>query len=304
MLIIGIFTAMSFLPIAENYGNKNYYLAHSLKMQHLDQTRNHDSKRIVFIGGSSLSFGLNSQMLSDQLGVEVYNSTVHGGLGVDFSLDEITSRLNPEKDVVVIGYEFNFIEDPYFYSDARIIADYLQQKPFYKQLAFNSRPLRTGLMYAKVVLTNFLYSVQSWKMAYNEIYQADAFDSYGDIFTHLDQPNMGEKAMRIGITDPSEEYVELIEEYLSGFEYYLICPPVFEDDLHEHADELKAFDRFMENHFGESYILKTEHAGISRQDYFEFPLHLNRDGRQNHTEHVLEALQTIQTISTANLRKQ
>lgn len=290
LIIIGIFVVFSFLPTSDNYLGNNYYFGHIIKLKHLEQTQNNTAKRIVFVGGSSLAFGINSKEIADSLGVEVYNSTIHGGLGVDYTLQEIIPRLNPKKDIVVLGYEFDFIEDPHFYTDARIIVDYLQKRSLFKQLVFNPKPLRTTLMYAKVIFTNFLYMLQPGKKGYDEIYRADGFDTNGDLTSHLSLPDMGGKPLRIEADSPSEEYVRLVEKKLAGFDYYLISPPVYEKDLENYPDEYKTFDNFMTSHFGKKYLVKAQDSGIEKSGYFEFPLHLNKTGREEHTQRIIRAM--------------
>jgi hypothetical protein len=123
LLAGAVLLAMSFLPFS-NMMRSNYYYKHVEKLDHLQETKSDTAKRIVFIGGSGITFGIDSEMIADSLSTEVYNTSVHGGLGADYSIISLKEVLTPGRDILVIGYEFPFVEEPHFCTEPRIFADY------------------------------------------------------------------------------------------------------------------------------------------------------------------------------------
>ena len=64
-----------------------------------------ESPRIIFIGGSNLAFGTNSQMIKDSLGLNPVNTGLHASLGLKYMLDN-TYRYIKKGDIVVVAPEY------------------------------------------------------------------------------------------------------------------------------------------------------------------------------------------------------
>ncbi len=64
------------------------------------------SPRMIFVGGSNLSFGLNSRLIRDELRVNPVNTGVHAGLGLKYMLDSTIGYVR-EGDVVILIPEYN-----------------------------------------------------------------------------------------------------------------------------------------------------------------------------------------------------
>ena len=71
-----------------------------------DRLKNTDEPKIVVIGGSSVAFGLDSEMMSDHLGMEVVNFGLYANLGTKLMLDLSKCNIN-EGDIIVIAPEMN-----------------------------------------------------------------------------------------------------------------------------------------------------------------------------------------------------
>lgn len=88
--------------------DKNDYLAEfAPKIQLLKKT---ESPRVVFIGGSNIAFGLDSERIKDSLKVDVVNMGLHAGLGIRFTLSQCVPYIR-EGDIVVMDVEYiNFFD--------------------------------------------------------------------------------------------------------------------------------------------------------------------------------------------------
>ncbi len=67
--------------------------------------RDTKKNRIIFIGGSNISFGLNSQLIKDSLHLNPINTSIHAGIGLNFMLDYYKSFIDPN-DIVVLVPEY------------------------------------------------------------------------------------------------------------------------------------------------------------------------------------------------------
>lgn len=280
---------MSYFPLS-NMMRSNYYYKHVEKLNHLRETKSDTAKRIVFIGGSGITFGIDSKMIADSLGTQVYNTSVHGGFGADYSIISLKEVLTPGRDILVIGYEFPFVEDPHFCTEPRIYADYFLGKPLSKQLWFNSNPLNTLIIWSKVVLSNFLYTFAPNEVNHHPIFRLDGFNEYGDIITHLDRENKASLQDSVTIGEPSPDYAALIKDELGAFDYYIISPPVKMYYWETQKQALYNFDTYMQNNFGDHYLLDTDDSKLNDNDFYQPPYHLSKEGRRIHSLKIIEVL--------------
>lgn len=63
-------------------------------------------RKIVLIGGSNLSFGVDSTLISEATGCPVVNMGINGYFGVKYMLNEVRPSLNPQ-DIAVIAWEYD-----------------------------------------------------------------------------------------------------------------------------------------------------------------------------------------------------
>lgn len=104
ILIVLILTATQF-PIDQD----NYLKAYNKKCERLEHTQ---SPRIIFVGGSNLAFGLDSQRIKDSLNINVINYGLHAGIGLKYMIDDI-SEYASKGDVIVFSPEYD-----HFYTTA------------------------------------------------------------------------------------------------------------------------------------------------------------------------------------------
>jgi hypothetical protein len=81
----------------------NYMAATIDKHRRLERTH---PPRIIFIGGSNLPFGIQSDLLERELGRPVVNMGLIGALDPEFLLNEVRGRVGAG-DVVVLSLEYN-----------------------------------------------------------------------------------------------------------------------------------------------------------------------------------------------------
>ena len=68
----------------------------------IERLRTAPSPRIVFVGGSGCSHGIDSPRIERELGVTVVNTGLHAALGLVYQLNVVRSGLRPDDMVVVI----------------------------------------------------------------------------------------------------------------------------------------------------------------------------------------------------------
>src|SRR5258708_4717199 len=61
--------------------------------------------RLIFVGGSSTAFGMNSEGIQKKMKMPVINMAIIAGLGLDFILNETAAEMR-EGDIVVLSPEY------------------------------------------------------------------------------------------------------------------------------------------------------------------------------------------------------
>lgn len=97
-ILITLILAITMLPMEQD----GYLQAYNKKCQLLEDT---PSPRIIFVGGSNLAFGLDSQRIKDSLNINVINYGLHAGIGLKYMIDDISTYAR-KGDIIVFAPEY------------------------------------------------------------------------------------------------------------------------------------------------------------------------------------------------------
>lgn len=138
--------------------------------------------RIIFVGGSNLSFGLNSREILDSLNLNPINTAINAGIGIKYMLEN-TQQYIKKGDIVILAFEYQHFYRSYDYtSDAllRIICDVCPEKR--KLLSLKQKvhliPLIPRYSLTKLKPTAYFNYTSSG------IYSTSSFNQFGDVDTH------------------------------------------------------------------------------------------------------------------------
>ena len=128
LLLVLLSLSLFFIP---DVVSKNSLLA-ALVDKHtlLQKTK---SEKIIFIGGSNLSFGLDSKRISNAFNKPVINMGVHAGMGLEYIVNDVKQYIN-KGDIVVLMPEYeNFYTDN-FYGEMELVSVVFDIDPAGKKL--------------------------------------------------------------------------------------------------------------------------------------------------------------------------
>lgn len=154
----------------------SFYGGMAIKYNRLYQTK---GKKIVIIGGSSVAFGVRSDILELELGIPIVNFGLYANLGTKYMLDVAEDAIK-EGDIVIIAPEQNpqalsmyFNGEAVWYSVDGCY-DILKKvkKENYGDLAKNFLKFASG---------KFGYWQADQKPKPNGVYNVESFNAYGDI---------------------------------------------------------------------------------------------------------------------------
>lgn len=177
---IGVIVIGIFLPTTPR-ASKSLLMASINKNLLLQETH---SPRIIFVGGSNLSFGLNSQIIKDSLQLNPINTAIHASIGIKFMLDNTIDYVQ-NGDIVVLAPEYS-----HFYKSLDIGSEELLRTIF----DVNQKNIKHLNIFQIANIVPYLpkYSLTKFKpteylnVKESDVYSVNSFNQFGDTYTHWD----------------------------------------------------------------------------------------------------------------------
>lgn len=293
IFIIGIL-----LPVTPR--SKNNML--SYKVQKDSILRKVASPRIIFVGGSNLVFGLNSEMIKAKLEVNPVNAGLAINFGLIFMMDDILPFIK-SGDYVVLAPEYQhfFGRNAYGGNDLfRMLMDV--QRSGFKKLRYEHIP-----NLAIAMPTYFLSKFKPQQYYYNrenDVYGKHIFNEYGDSSFHWDL-----QKRKFPVVQPIKDdfNYSLIKEIINfndnikakGATLFITYPGFQIASLDIIKKEVDKVQKELEN--TELEILGTPER-YSMQDSLMFDqiYHLSKQGVDRRTKLLIEDIQKTKTINSVS----
>jgi len=317
LLIIIIFNVLFILFVKKIYAFKNNDYLSSMIAKH-KTLENMKSKKIIFIGGSNLAFSQDSCSISKSAKKPVINMGLHGGLGLNYMMEEIKDNTN-KGDTVIIVPEYDNFFDVYDgdITLAMLIMDHYPQGIRYlnSPKQYSTFPqylisfLQTNAAQFKDILAGKIAGVLKHDYPVKKedpIYKKDAFNECGDLVSHLDKkstyqdnpndifkersnPNFDEKSFG-GI------YNFAAYMHNKGVRVILTFPTIPKDQydkyqpfFEELGDRIKKIKNITIPNDPSYYVMGDEM-------FYDSNYHLNKDGRERRTELVIDDMKKLGII--------
>jgi hypothetical protein len=247
--------------------------------------------RVIFVGGSSVAFGIDSARVKDALGnryAAVVNTGLHGGLGLAFMLAFVRPYLQPG-DLLVLAPEYSLLYD--LHPDKTALNQALGEYP----PAWRYVSLGEGVEPGAIMLT-VQNRVKRWlgliPEAEDPIYTRRGFNAYGDLISHIDRlPEREIDAIKLGYTTPAQRPIRILNEF---FEYcranHVEAVLTFAPYPRELAGKGTSADVWLEQMKALTPIPVISHPEDYRFPqnlFFDTVYHLNADGRQARTKQLI-----------------
>ncbi|MDR2397169.1 MAG: hypothetical protein LBD74_00235 [Spirochaetaceae bacterium] len=255
------------------------------------------SPKLVIAGGSNCAFGIDSQALTEALGIPVFNLGIHAGFGLGRILDD-AGRFLHAGDVLLVIPEYSHFTDAWNGGEAAY------------GLIFNARQYRLLLhpgLYGlpgelpSCIVTHLQGFIARFRPPNPLAYRRDGFNQYGDYIDHLDRENQA-FASRLALSRLDQKALNRFFRFVEsceaqGIRVILSYPSYEEASFAASTDLIRTLDG----------ILREQIAVISRPETYCFPrdwfydtaYHLNREGRQQRTEALLRDIARSGLFSTS-----
>ena len=266
--------------------------------------------RLIFVGGSNLAFGIDSERIEKEIGIPTVNMGLHAGLGMPFMLNEIEPSIK-KGDVIIMSFEYTL--DFLLKGDRDTRRQAVQMSP--EALLYLESPsgwlpsARRKVGYMVILIETSVKHIQQTAVHGRRTqaaentqdnnkspYRRAAFSEHGDVVGHLDL----EPAKEIGGRGqmPSQDYVAFIRRInrfaetakSKGASVFFMFP----------AHPLSEFMRNKQEmlNYQDACIAKLNIEILNTPEMFAFPdnyfydsvYHLRKEGRDLRTSMTLELL--------------
>ena len=265
---------------------QNTYLAQfANKYDRLYET---EGKKIILIGGSSLPFGLRSDLIEEELGGDytVVNFGLYATLGTKFMMDTAKKAI-AEDDIVILCPElFTQTYSLYFNPEAVLQAtdgasDMLAHLPPKDQLSLFYN-------YYKFAFDKIEYAKTETTPDPIGIYRADSFNEYGDIEVereHNIMNNAYDENMLI-VTDDTlldQDFIDYVNDYVQyaenlGATIYFNYSPTNASAIRSSRVAREAFEKKLAAALDCELLGSIEDYLIDERYFYDTNFHLNSAG--------------------------
>ena len=271
----------------------------SLLFSKLDKDRlveNTPSPRLILIGGSNLTFGIDSSMIKEELELNPINTAIHISIGLMFMMDDIIDEVRPG-DILILSPEYHqfFGRNAYGGEELlRLVLDVDRSKIGLLDLNqwFNLLEFIPKYAISKIKPTEYIIK-ENPEIG---IYERKSFNEYGDVYIHWAhkhsdfKPN---KRIEGRFNDQVINELLAFEEKVNekGATLYITYPGLQELTYQIYADHIKQVEEGLtENGF---YLLGTpERYKMPELLMYNSPYHLNREGVEYRTNLLIEDLRS------------
>lgn len=292
-LVIGVAVFWSY---RRQYPASHNYLAASIDKQSLLRTQ--APPRLVFIGGSSMAFGVDSARIAAACGRRPVNMGLHAALGLKWMLNETAPGLQ-QGDWIILAPEYqqftrlsgtsemlvNMVEiDP---ANARVLDRHQWAEAL--DLGFIQRAGKI----ARAVLgrPGRFFRSNSLAKSTRTYYRRVGFNANGDIVAHLTapKPKMTEREFRFRYReDLARESFDLINHFVQraearGAKVFFSHPPLPKEVFEPHRAEFEKLDSALRANLRIPMLESVEEMTFPVGDFFDTWYHLAATGVEKRT---------------------
>ena len=246
-----------------------------------------DEPKIIVVGGSSVAFGLESEIIEEYTGMPVVNFGLYAALGTKVMLDLSKDGIN-EGDIVVLAPELDPQTMSMYFSSETTLQAIDDQPSMIFSLDINNVFSVIGAMFKHI--GQKLEYMRDGAPNPSGVYNSKNFNEYGDL--EYDRP---ENAMAL-YYDPNtminlnesildDEFIDYLNDYIDYCErrgatvYYSYCPMNYMALEEGTTDEsITEFENAMRERINCRFISDINEYIMHPGYFYDTNFHLNNDG--------------------------
>ena len=302
-LVAALIPFAAFIAVGESVNNNYENVFTASLVDKYERLCAVEGKKIVFVGGSSLPFGLKCELIESELNMKAVDMGVYAALGTK-AVMEVSLKGISAGDVVVLAPELNAqTYSLYFNADAMWEA------------VDTKREIITLLDYDEKVDMAYNYFDHLYDririsgdagVSDGELYARSSFDEYGDI-DYVRRSNIMaggyDKSQPITLDIFDERFISYVNEYVKkvqniGAKVYFTFSPTNALAAEFSYEEAKNFEWDLEDSLICGILGGVDEFTYEPQYFYNTNYHLNDRGALLHTANLIRLLKAEMGIDT------
>ena len=259
--------------------------------------------KIIVLGGSNVSFGLDSKVIENQLSMPIVNMGIHAGIGLEYMVNDIKPYVK-KGDIIVLIPEYEHFYKDDFYGEMELVQMVFEIEPQSKKL-LNSKQwmhlLKYLPTYSAKKIKNFIPTLFNKKVEQIDIYHRKSFNAYGDAYLHWTLPDQNylHAPKSNNIENVNNEVIVFLKEFKLYTEKngarLLIFPPVI--DKTSFNNKINIITKIAKELKNNDIAFECEPISFCYNDslFFNSYYHLNKLGVDKRTLQLLKDLDRLKS---------
>jgi hypothetical protein len=261
------------------------------------------TNKIILLGGSNVSFGMDSKKLEEKFNKPVMNMGVHAGMGLEYIIKDIKPYIH-KGDIIILMPEYEHFYTDNFYGEMELVSVVFDVEADSKQLLDLkqwSHLLKYLPTYSAKKIKNYIPSLFHKKNVATNIYDRHSFNKYGDAYIHWTLPNQHymSASKNKGDEQVNGDVILFLKDFNSfvkqrGAQLY-IFPPVIDQTSFDHqkliitkiAEELKNNDI--------AFVSEPKNYSYNDIYFFNSYYHLSKNGVDKRTQQLINDLDRLKS---------
>ena len=279
--------------------SRNAYMATiSDKMVLLDSV---PSPRLILMSGSSMGFGVDSDLLSRELEIPVVNASLHFKLGSRFMMDQLKATVK-KGDFVLISLEY-VVSSKGKCEEKLAAADFYS--PAKNWIHFNSFSENIGaysvhrLAGFKLLLGEIWSGTRTRPISIDDstsVFFRKCFAKNGDLLGHLNNPQPEFEVPEISNEVEFSQQIKDLNDFGSfakqqGVTVFFTFPSYVESGFERNMPVIKKIERQYRNSLNFSILGSPENSVMDDRFFYDNPFHLNAQGRKIFSFRLIQLLE-------------
>ena len=249
-----------------------------------------DEPKIVLLGHSNLTFGIESEMIEKEIGMPVVNMGLHGGNGNAFHEEMAKYNIVPG-DIYIICHD-DYADDNQIHETMTAWSSIENHFKLWRILRFSDAKVmwKSFPVYLKKSLA--LYSSGTGNQDTGGVYSRNAFNEYGDICVPRDGSlyTFESPVLPPNIGDTTVNRINKLNEYITsrGATLLIAAYPIGNGELTADPQDFVVFQEILKDRLDCPVISNFTDYMYDYGYFYNTNLHLNSQGAKLRTKQLIK----------------
>lgn len=261
----------------------------------LDRLESIREPKIILVGQSDLSFGIDSAMIEEAIGMPVVNLGFHGGLDYQFHYNMAKRNIGPGDIVILSNLSFG---DGINMDPALAWITIENGADYWKLLPWETIP-KMLMMFPNYVSDTVTAALENRHDTVSGAYAREAFNEYGDIALYREGGYLTFEYFTIDVPEVTKEGIRRINDFAAfcekqGAVCLLSSYPIAYGQYSPSAEEYQQFQQELEGMLEFEMISDYTDYLLDYSLFYDTLYHLSTEGAQVRTRQLIQDIRQWQ----------